>query len=588
MGKYLEAKSEIDSLKNEQKEQRNLLVDKIDDIKRQIEKAEKSIDWRQNATSLLGGTNRNIFHIISAIFDFIGFFICLSVIFLNDVKFSSFGELFRKIFLIEVFSIWEYACAIAALLALLFLFGFINSIINIIFNSQVVYRVLIRKPHHIIANIINIIICSVAFMKYNEGIWESKYNGLSNAFNFALNAQNQSRLLMLVILIMLSLYVFLLLINTFCLIFGILKDLKIKNSSAKYVDEKLELEGELEKVDKELKELSIKQEDDIKIAEQLANAILLQGNEYYKKATESEPYDRDLIAKAVEYDNPHACYYYCKSVLQAANEDESMSRLERKKFYVDLRPYFDIARKGGIPTAEYLYIESIFSDSSIDISRKDLEQFLETLLNAKKNPNFDRYFAKDCASLIDAVNETIEEIVAEEAKEAMRRAEEAKKAKEAEESKEDIDKWTVSFVKSNPNFCKNIVKNETIFIRHLIENGDYSTSIAGFDRVFKALYLFDEAKIADVIPYFRVLSYAEGLIFMVKLDNRESSQRRKIARDCFETVSHIGAGELTQRSKILIKAIDSGISFTEFKRKYSPDFPYDVLEFLDNTIKYMW
>lgn len=590
MGKYLEAKLKIDSLKKEQENEQSKFQEKIDEIKEKIKDTERIIDWKRNATSIFKIKDSKKLHIVSLIFDILAIIICILILLSRGVEPKSFGDFLEYIFIIKVFKSKYYIRALMSFLSLIFLFDFVNNLINVILDAVSCYSMIIRKAQLIVTNLAFIITSAVVYNKFNSSMWKGKLNSLPKAFEF-IGGDRNSKIVVIALLLVIAISIIAMLVNIGMLIYGIIRDKKLIEQSKQAVQTKAELENELKDAENSMEELLNRQKNELKAANRDAQAEKQKGIEAYNEAIKFDPYDEELIKKAMEYDNPDACYYYCKTVLTNAitkRQNETMSTAELSSCFIELRPYIEIARESKNPTAEYFYVASRVFDSSDNKKTHEWNEFLKNLINAKKNPVFDSFFERNCAILIDVVDETVQEIKAEEERIAREKAEAEKRAKEAEFAKRDIDNWTVSFVRNNPDFCKDIVKEETIFTRQLIKDGKYPLSIAGFDRIFQAFYLFDEARITEVVPYFGVLSFAEGLIFMVKMDDREPSQRRKIARDCFTSVSRIGSGELTERSKILIRAIDSGISFAEFKRKYSPDFPYDVLEYFDKVIKYMW
>lgn len=152
---------------------------------------------------------------------------------------------------------------------------------------------------------------------------------------------------------------------------------------------------------------------------------------------------------------------------------------------------------------------------------------------------------------------------------------------------DDPKEWSVSFVKAHPAFCKKVIRDDTILIRKYLKEGKYDAVVGGLDHTIAGIITLDKAELIVGAPYFAGLSYIEGAVIMVAMNDYPEDRRRAVAKGMYEDARDASTSELQDWSMSALRDLNSGMSFFEFKRKNYPCFPNELLECMDIVIDNM-
>ncbi len=147
----------------------------------------------------------------------------------------------------------------------------------------------------------------------------------------------------------------------------------------------------------------------------------------------------------------------------------------------------------------------------------------------------------------------------------------------------DPNEWTKDFVVSNKSFCVNFLKDTNEQIIELVKKGDYKASIAGLDRMLNGLITMHNAGIGNCRPHVCGLSFIEGMIVACGLYEAPNDRRRDTALKAFMDARDYSTGGIKEFAIEAIDALESGISFEDFKEEFDLDFPSDAVNMLSDT-----
>ena len=143
----------------------------------------------------------------------------------------------------------------------------------------------------------------------------------------------------------------------------------------------------------------------------------------------------------------------------------------------------------------------------------------------------------------------------------------------------DPNQWTEKFVKSEPSFCMQILREINATVAELVDERNYPPAVAGLDRILNGLITFQNAG-ADMRPHLCFFSWMEAEIIAFGIDAPEEN-RRKTAISLYEDARDFAKSQNTKDNiSAVIKELKRGVPLNKLRTEYDPDFPDSVVETL--------
>ncbi len=397
MGKYNKAIEEINAIESKKNEQIKAINESIKSLKNKISLQEEQKKWRDfRAKLLLDEGQLGTIHTALIIADILGFIICLvALIAFDKVQIDS---VMSYVFIKRFYKAKAFRKAFWSVLSLTFLIDFINNVINIIFDISGLLLSAYRHIQRVIFAIANLIVVNIAMGKFRESMWSMQYHNLQARFNMAFHTHKDTRVVMALLLIIGAINVAILIYHLGSFIYAIIHDAIALNNAKKSDKNQSATKQKIQDKQAEIAEIKKKYNEDIDIANQLAEAIRTQGEAYFVEAMQSDPYDNELLQKAIDYDNPQACYLYVRDYLNKEENNSHLTDKKRQKLLEKMLPYIEIASNAGIPSAKFLEIRTIVGRPESTFQMNEFNNFIATLEEAMATEDFE--YAQTCADLI--------------------------------------------------------------------------------------------------------------------------------------------------------------------------------------------
>ena len=143
----------------------------------------------------------------------------------------------------------------------------------------------------------------------------------------------------------------------------------------------------------------------------------------------------------------------------------------------------------------------------------------------------------------------------------------------------DPNDWTVDFVRCEPEFCMETLRNVNETVAGLIEERNFAPAIAGLDRIVNGLITFQNAG-GNFKPHICFFSWAEAEVVAFGMD-ASVYKRRETSAQLFKDAYDFSTGNTVKESLgPVIEALEGGISLEELQEGFDPEFPDSIVEML--------
>lgn len=145
----------------------------------------------------------------------------------------------------------------------------------------------------------------------------------------------------------------------------------------------------------------------------------------------------------------------------------------------------------------------------------------------------------------------------------------------------DPNEWTKQFVRQEPEFCMDILRQVNATVIDLVREENYAPAVAGLDRILNGLITFQNAG-ANVRPHLCMFSWMEAEIIAFGMDAPERN-RRNTAIQLYEDARDFAKSENTRNSiSQIISQLRAGTPLSVMRQERGPDFAEDIASMLED------
>lgn len=145
--------------------------------------------------------------------------------------------------------------------------------------------------------------------------------------------------------------------------------------------------------------------------------------------------------------------------------------------------------------------------------------------------------------------------------------------------KNDPNQWTTSFIRNEPQFCMNVLREINATVAGLVEERNFAPAIAGLDRIVNGLITFQNAG-GEFKPHICFFSWVEAEVVAFGVE-APVYKRRETAIQLFRDAYDYASGQTVKQSLgPVIEALQGGIDLDELREGFDPEFPDSIVDML--------
>ena len=145
----------------------------------------------------------------------------------------------------------------------------------------------------------------------------------------------------------------------------------------------------------------------------------------------------------------------------------------------------------------------------------------------------------------------------------------------------DPNEWTKQFVRQEPEFCMDILRQINATVIDLVREEDYAPAVAGLDRILNGLITFQNAG-ANVKPHLCMFSWMEAEIIAFGVDAPEENCRAT-AIQLYEDARDFAKSENTRDNiSELISILRSRTPLSVLRQERGTDFAEEIASVLED------
>lgn len=146
----------------------------------------------------------------------------------------------------------------------------------------------------------------------------------------------------------------------------------------------------------------------------------------------------------------------------------------------------------------------------------------------------------------------------------------------------DPNEWTRSFVIENQSFCLEFLRDTNTQVANLLREGEYKAAVAGLDRILNGLITMQNAG-GDYRSHISLFSWIEADVILFGIEDAPDDRKRDTAIGMLADARDFSKSDTNkQKLSAMISDVRGGRSISSLKSEYSPTFPEEEIDTLQN------